>query len=1322
MNQTKRNVMNKKFKTIASVMVVFAFVVTTVLPPASTAIALTQLDSGIDFSPGTNLDTNLDLNSGLNLDTNLDLGSNLDLGGDFDLNYTTDTSGGAYSSDFIECVLDASKTLVTTGESFTLNWSTSGFDTITINGNTVSADSGSMVINNLQESTIFTLQALSNGGSSCVQQVQVTCLPPETPKYCELDVQKSVNKTVGLPGDELIYTITVKNVGDADCTGGGVKIVDVVDTDLNYAWYQVSSNLSAGYGTSPVYTASDRTLRFNGHVLEPGEVGTITWGGTVKTPAQCGDFEVTNQAKASAKELNNFQTWEYSQTVRTLIDTDCYTPVPRCDSFTATPAVITVGETTLLSWETTNATAVSINNGIGAVSVDGTRVVSPTVNTTYVLTAYGTGQTVTCSVPVTVTTIPAPSCDMFTATPSTITTGGTVTLTWETTNAESVTINNGVGVVAADGSVSVSPTTNTTYVMTVAGLAGQSVTCSVPVTVTQPPAPSCDYFSANPTAIMVGDSATLTWNTSNATDVVMNNGIGAVSADGSIVVSPTVDTTYTLTVYGATGQSVTCSVPVDVSIVPVPSCDLFTATPSTILLGESATLTWESSNADQVFINNGIGAVSADGSISVTPLATITYTLTVIGQKDQVTECQVPVTVEVPKLPSCDLFVANPSGITVGDSTTLTWETTNATEVSLDNGIGIVAVDGTHTVSPTTNTTYILTVKGENDQTVNCTAPVTVSEDPVPVCEFFTATPNQLPYGGGPVSLNWEVTGANTVSITPTIGTVGLTGSQSLNVTESTTFTLTAIDGNNDQVSCVAPVAVADPEPVFTCADNVTFTADDYSITRGSESTLNWSTTNVDTVSISNINATSLSGSQSVTPSDDTTYTLTATQGDKTITCPLTIDVSSGGGGGGSSSPRCELDISDTRISRGDEVTLTWDTSRATEVTIKDDRGEILFTTDDYLASDKEDYYDGELTLRPTRDTKFTLLAERGSREDECTVAVAIDDDVVVLQTRDQQPLVAGISLSQVPYTGFEAGPIMTFLFYGLLVAWAFFITYLLVIRKRTVTDSPVNFTKATPSPSFDGVAAMQKAEGVKPDLFVKSVTTTPAPADFATPSNLPTGTPAIGYENHKENEVEVPAVNPHQVDDAVVTDLENRAHAQKALLSSDAVRHFVGTTTGEVERNEALDTVIAEAKKTYPLEDGWIVINEARMRNLCDVCQVGQVSSSQEPFIPATVPEGTGSLAEAIVTGNIVAAYEMIGKRPMFALADASADLDAVYRNRKGGSEKVSDMLTRETTRLSDGQLKNAISALTSALDGTYTSEQEAVKMAIMKAVKAVS
>ena len=55
---------------------------------------------------------------------------------------------------------------------------------------------------------------------------------------------------------------------------------------------------------------------------------------------------------------------------------------------------------------------------------------------------------------------------------------------------------------------------------------------------------------------------------------------------------------------------------------------------------------------------------------------------------------------------------ANPTFIQNGESTTLTWSSTNATSLTLSPGIGNVSAEGTQTVSPTDSTTYTLTATG----------------------------------------------------------------------------------------------------------------------------------------------------------------------------------------------------------------------------------------------------------------------------------------------------------------------------------------------------------------------------------------------------------------------------------------------------------------------------------------------------------------------------------------------------------------------------------------------------------------------------------
>jgi peptidoglycan-associated lipoprotein len=63
-----------------------------------------------------------------------------------------------------------------------------------------------------------------------------------------------------------------------------------------------------------------------------------------------------------------------------------------------------------------------------------------------------------------------------------------------------------------------------------------------------------------------------------------------------------------------------------------------------------------------------------------------------------------------PPAPTASLS-ANPNTVQQGQSTTLTWETTGATDVSID-GIGAVQPSGSQQVTPVESTTYHLTAKG----------------------------------------------------------------------------------------------------------------------------------------------------------------------------------------------------------------------------------------------------------------------------------------------------------------------------------------------------------------------------------------------------------------------------------------------------------------------------------------------------------------------------------------------------------------------------------------------------------------------------------
>ena len=82
-----------------------------------------------------------------------------------------------------------------------------------------------------------------------------------------------------------------------------------------------------------------------------------------------------------------------------------------------------------------------------------------------------------------------------------------------------------------------------------------------------------------------------------------------------------------------------------------------------------------------------------------------------------------------PAAPTASL-TANPNTIDKGQSSTLNWETSNATDVSIE-GVGAVKSTGSQSVTPTESTTYTLTAKGPGG-TQQATARVTVNAPPPP--------------------------------------------------------------------------------------------------------------------------------------------------------------------------------------------------------------------------------------------------------------------------------------------------------------------------------------------------------------------------------------------------------------------------------------------------------------------------------------------------------------------------------------------------------------------------------------------------------------
>jgi peptidoglycan-associated lipoprotein len=87
----------------------------------------------------------------------------------------------------------------------------------------------------------------------------------------------------------------------------------------------------------------------------------------------------------------------------------------------------------------------------------------------------------------------------------------------------------------------------------------------------QPPAAARPTVTlqASPTSINKGESVTLNWNSTDATQLTIAPDVGAVTAQGSTKVSPSDSTTYTITATGP-GGSATATAEVNVAAPPPP--------------------------------------------------------------------------------------------------------------------------------------------------------------------------------------------------------------------------------------------------------------------------------------------------------------------------------------------------------------------------------------------------------------------------------------------------------------------------------------------------------------------------------------------------------------------------------------------------------------------------------------------------------------------------------------------------------------------------------------------------------------------------------
>jgi hypothetical protein len=349
-------------------------------------------------------------------------------------------------------------------------------------------------------------------------------------------------------GNSYVFSLTVTNQDGLSSTAT-TSVTTLTPSSTQIAQFTANpSSITAGQSSTLSWVVQNATS------VNISGVGSVnaTSGSVAVTPATTTTYTLT------ATGSNGTVTQTQTVTVGAAAIT-----APQIIRFEASPMTVAAGGQSTLSWTTNGATSVSIS-GVGSVTPNGSTTVSPTQTTTYTLTASNGSSSVSAPVTVTVSIAGIPQIVTFVATPQSISPGQSTKLCWQVTGATAIGITPGVGTnLNANDCATVSPATTTTYTLTATNATGQiqgNVTVNVGLV-------QILSFTANPVSSIYGQSVVLSWQTANATSVIL---VGAdvpptsVSLNGSLTVNPIVDETYTLTAYGPGGQTVSVSISVSV--------------------------------------------------------------------------------------------------------------------------------------------------------------------------------------------------------------------------------------------------------------------------------------------------------------------------------------------------------------------------------------------------------------------------------------------------------------------------------------------------------------------------------------------------------------------------------------------------------------------------------------------------------------------------------------------------------------------------------------------------------------------------------------
>ena len=231
-----------------------------------------------------------------------------------------------------------------------------------------------------------------------------------------------------------------------------------------------------------------------------------------------------------------------------------------------------------------------------------------------------------------------------------------------------------------------------------------------------------------------------------------------------------------------------------------PVIELAEIEPTSPIAGEPVTIRWRVNNARRIELrpfgielDPDVGEYTFEGGFAdTTTVSLVAFGLIRSTQETLAISVEIPaVEVETPVVNEWSVF---PTEITQGQEVTIRWSVSNAESVKVQP-FGTVDSSGERTDTPQQTETYTLiaTNQGKNVEQSQRVAVATPSPD-APEITSFTVSPSTVVEGvDTTIQLTWETEKADTVTIEPGLGPVGLTGSRDVPIpVNDTIYTLVA--------------------------------------------------------------------------------------------------------------------------------------------------------------------------------------------------------------------------------------------------------------------------------------------------------------------------------------------------------------------------------------------------------------------------------------------------------------------------------------------------------------------------------------------------